>query len=178
MGRGRFFEIAIHDIKTAGTVTPSSKFLIDKMLEPIDFSTAKVIIELGAGDGCVTKEILRRMTPDAELYAFEMKSEFCEILSEIDDVRLHIIPDSAEEIEKYVPVEANYVISGLPMTNFSKELKLKILTAAKKKLKSNGKYIQFSYFPIAYFDYKKVFDKVDLMFTPLNLPPAFVYVCG
>ncbi len=35
--------------REVGSVTPSSKFLVKKMLEPVDFARAKVLVELGAG---------------------------------------------------------------------------------------------------------------------------------
>jgi len=35
----------------------------------IDFAHARVIVEFGVGTGCVTREILRRMRPDARLVA-------------------------------------------------------------------------------------------------------------
>ena len=47
----------IRSFKTSGTITPSSKVLIKTLLAPIDFTSARCIIELGPGTGCVTRSI-------------------------------------------------------------------------------------------------------------------------
>ena len=51
----------IKSFKTSGTITPSSKVLIKTLLAPIDFTSARCLIELGPGTGCVTRSILERM---------------------------------------------------------------------------------------------------------------------
>ena len=57
-----------------GAVAPSSKFLMKKRLKSVDFSKAKVIVELGPGTGVFTKGILDKMTDDAKLFSFELTS--------------------------------------------------------------------------------------------------------
>jgi phospholipid N-methyltransferase len=39
------------------------------MLEHVDFRRACNVVELGSGTGVITREILRRMTPDSRLFA-------------------------------------------------------------------------------------------------------------
>ena len=45
----------IKERKTVGAIAPSSKFLMKKMIAPIDFQKADVIVELGPGNGVFTK---------------------------------------------------------------------------------------------------------------------------
>ncbi|HMS52577.1 MAG TPA: rRNA adenine N-6-methyltransferase family protein, partial [Chitinophagales bacterium] len=72
------------------------------MLEPVVFKPKQVIIELGAGNGCITKELLNRMHPDSQLFSFEVNENFCTMLnSTIQDERLHLINDSAEHLTQY-----------------------------------------------------------------------------
>src|SRR5687767_10748196 len=59
-----------------GSIVPSSRFLIRKLLRPIDWSRARVIVEYGPGVGTITREALRRMRPDATLIAIETNDEF------------------------------------------------------------------------------------------------------
>ncbi|MEM1215016.1 MAG: ribosomal RNA adenine dimethylase, partial [Bacteroidota bacterium] len=80
MNKIKFFTEGLRNMRTVGTVTPSSRFLCESMLKGIDFSKAKFLVELGAGDGVVTKHILKRMRPDARLLAFEVQPDFCELL--------------------------------------------------------------------------------------------------
>jgi len=172
----------IKNIKTVGTLTFSSKFLVKKMIAPIDFERANCIVELGAGNGCITKGLLSKMKPDAKLLAFEIHEGFCEIIkSEIDDERLHLINDSAEKIDEYLHKfgveKADYIVSAVPLIVLPKPIALNIVNAAKQSLSPDGLFIQLSYLPLQYKKFDKQFERVKLNFTPLNLPPAFVYVC-
>ena len=53
--------------KMVRAMAPSSKYLAKKMLEKIDFSTAKVIVELGPGTGVFTRRMLQKLSPDGIL---------------------------------------------------------------------------------------------------------------
>jgi phospholipid N-methyltransferase len=52
-----------------------------------------------------------------------------------------------------------------------------ILSVAKKVLGTTGTYIQYQYSLNALRKLKDTFKSVDLNFTPMNIPPAFVFVC-
>jgi len=148
------------------------------MLQPIDFSSAKVIVEAGAGEGCITKEVLKRMRPDAVLYAFEVNKNFCTILNRIRDRRLHVVTDSAERIHDYVGIGgADYVVSGLPLVSLPPKVGTLVVTSVKASLKPQGVYIQFQYSLTSYKQFKQNFSQVKIHFTLLNIPPAFVYEC-
>lgn len=181
MNRLQFFFEATKNIKQAGTIAQSSRFLIRKMLLPVDFSKAKVIVELGAGNGCITKAILDKMQPDAKLLSFEVNPKFIGLLNDIDDDRLHVIADSAEKIPEYLEqhqaTHTNAIVSGLPLAIFPKELNSNIMNAIKTTLTDEGVYTQFQYSLASFGMLKKQFGSVRRDFTPLNIPPAFVYIC-
>ncbi|WP_299459039.1 ribose ABC transporter permease [uncultured Microscilla sp.] len=181
MNRLQFFFEATKNIRQAGTITQSSRFLIRKMLLPIDFSEAKIIVELGAGNGCITKAILEKMQPDAKLLSFEVNPKFVDLLGEIKDERLQIIADSAENIPQHLAqhnaTHTQAVVSGLPLAIFPKELNTNIMNAIKNTLTPDGVYTQFQYSLTSFGMLKKQFTSVRRDFTPLNIPPAFVYIC-
>ena len=101
MGTIKFFRESVKNLKTVGTITRSSKYLCKGMIKPVDFSKAKVLVELGAGDGVVTKHILENMRKDAKLLAFELNPKFCEQIREIQDERL-IIPHPGMTTRNFV----------------------------------------------------------------------------
>ncbi len=174
---------AIRNIKTTGTVWPSSPHLIRKMLSAIDFDKADYIVEFGVGNGNITRELLENMKPGSKLLAFEINGQFYQQQKdELKDERLVLINDSAEEIETYLKrlhiSKVNYVVSGLPLTNLGKTFCESLLTKTHKILPKNGKYIQFQYSLSQYNLIKKHFSKVKIKFTALNIPPAVVYVCS
>lgn len=181
MGTIKFFKESVRNLKTVGTITRSSKYLCLGMIKPIDFTKAKVLVELGAGDGVVTKHILANMRPDAILLAFELNSAFCDKMREINDDRLVVIEDDAMKVQSYLEQydhqEADYIISALPFTIFPEELSYKIIRKCKEVLKPSGLFLQIHYSLIPKKMYQKIFGNVKLNFVPINVPPAWVMVC-
>jgi phospholipid N-methyltransferase len=169
--------------KTVGAISPSSKHLGKKMLENIDFTTSKVVVELGPGTGVFTRMLTSKLDKDSKLIIFELHDAFYNNLSKefLNDDRVIIINDSAENIGQYLKKhdmeEVDVVISSLPLTNFNKKLVMGILNQSHLYLKQSGLYIQFQYSLNAQKILKHVFKNVRITFTPRNIPPAFVYTC-
>jgi len=164
-----------------GAVAPSTKFLAEKMLENVDFDSAKLIIELGPGNGIFTDILLERMSPDAKLYIFELNDLFYKELNErLTDSRATLIHDSAENIQKHINENfgtADAVISSLPLMVFPEKLRSNVVHAAYNSLSDSGKYIQFQYSLQSKKYLEGIFEKVNIRFTIRNFPPAFVYTC-
>ena len=180
--KSNFLKQFIKDKNMVGAVSPSSKYLGARMIENIDFKKDKKIIELGPGTGVFTEILLDRMADDAELYIFELNEYFYDMLKErFDDPRVHIIHDSAENIAKHVPKESSncqdVVVSSLPLMMFPDELRRNVVDAAYNSLKKNGRYIQFQYSLQSKKFLESIFSKVNVKFTVINFPPAFVYTC-
>jgi phosphatidylethanolamine/phosphatidyl-N-methylethanolamine N-methyltransferase len=170
------------DKKMVGAMSPSSKYLAQKMLKNIDFKNVKLIVELGPGTGVFTKKILEKLPKDSKLIVFELNTDFYNLLKrEIDDSRMILVHDSAEKIGEYVKNEgflyADYVVSSLPLANFPKKITETILKESYSILKNKGKYIQFQYSLLSKKNLDAQFEAVHLSFTPINFPPAFVYTC-
>lgn len=168
--------------RSVGAVSSSSKSLGRFMFGKLDYSDAKVIVELGGGRGVFTHEILKLMSSECKLLVFEVNEVFCKKLkSEIHDKRVMIINDSAEHIGKYLEKhqfeKADHIISSLPLSMFSPELKESILKNATYFLSDVGQFLQFQYAPFDYKRLKSHFGSVKMNFSILNFPPAFVYRC-
>lgn len=165
-----------------GAMSPSSPFLAKKMLESIDFKKTKVIVELGPGTGVFTKKMVELMAEDAILLVFELNDSFMQLLEKtIDDKRVHLIHDSAENITTYLKKygfdKADVILSSLPLANFPSDLKMRILTESKSVMHEDSLYVQFQYSLNAKKVIKEIFRTVAITFTPVNFPPAFVYTC-
>src|SRR6266852_6896686 len=82
-----------------GSLIPSSRFLVNDVLNQVNWERARVIVEYGPGVGTITQEILKRMRSDGVLVAIELNQEFVTFLQEeIADPRLHAIHASACEV--------------------------------------------------------------------------------
>lgn len=181
-GRKSFLRNFWKEKKMVGAMSPSSRFLAKKMLESVDFSTARVIVELGPGTGVFTRRILEQLHPDGILLVFELNDEFMKMLKrEFTDKRVHLIHDSAEKIAHYLEqfgaTSADVVLSSLPLANFPTDLKTRILDESYRIMTDKSLYIQFQYSLNAKKAIKNTFSTVNITFTAINFPPAFVYTC-
>lgn len=162
--------------KTKWMVGNSSPFLIKKMLKNIDFSQDSIIVQYGSGKAVFVKEILKQMSDNSQLYVFEIDENCKQYIQWINDSRLSYIEDSAENIEKYISKDVDYIISTLPFASLPWEVLPKIITVSEKKLKQGGIFLQYQYFLT---DKKKIeqifWKKSKVSFEPINIPPAFIY---
>ena len=86
-----FLRESIRNLRSTGSVAPSSRFLCRAIASKIDPEKARIVVELGPGDGVVTRFILDRLGPEAKLLIFEINEVFVEkIKSNFDDPRLAV----------------------------------------------------------------------------------------
>src|SRR5271170_7949125 len=78
---------------TIASVWPSSKALSKATIKEIDWNKAKVIVELGAGTGPITDQIIKRLKPHTTFIAIERDKDFAKILRQRFDGQknVHII---------------------------------------------------------------------------------------
>lgn len=167
------------NLTTTGALTFSSKALVNKMLSKSDLSHAKLVVEMGGGDGSITQGIIERLEADAELLVFEINKSFCESMKkQFPQPNVKIINDSAENLDKYLHgKKVDYIFSSLPFSLISKEATNEIMIQSKNSLTPSGAFIQICYSYLLKNLFKKYFNKVNTSFTFKNLPPAFVMVC-
>jgi len=165
-----------------GSIVPSSRFLIKELLQPIDWNQARVIVEYGPGVGVITAEILRRMRSDAILIAIEMNPDFVTHLrTALPDERLKVVEDSAESVgeilERFGHGKANYIISGIPFSTISAEVRERILRNTSEALAPGGAFLVFQFSTRVLEDLQRVFHYVRRKFEPLNVLPAHLFFC-
>lgn len=165
-----FFKQLFKNPRQVGAFSQSSKWLSKQLAAGIGDCTN--IVELGAGTGVVTREILKRLPKHGKLTCFEINPLFCEHLEAIDDPRLTVITGDATRCEEYVDT-IDCVVSELPLALFSQDDIDKIIEITCRA----GKYVQLQYVPMLNKPIKQRFAMVKLHFVPRNLPPAFVYEC-
>ncbi len=181
MKKPGFFSESIKNFRTIGALAPCSPQAAEKMVESIDFTKARTIVEFGGGTGPVTKEILKRAHPDARVVVFEINDAFVDTLKKIDDARLTILhasaADAAAKLRELGMEKADYVVSTLPLAVLKDDVVESVFHAIKEILKPSGLYTQIQYGPFLKKRIENEFGEVKTLFVALNVPPAFVYVC-
>src|SRR5260370_13794573 len=82
------------------SIIPSSKALVERVADKIDFDQARVIAEYGPGEGVHSREIARRMRPDWQLLLFELDAALPRDVQRQfrGDPRVHLINDNAPHL--------------------------------------------------------------------------------
>lgn len=173
----------LKQIKVTGAVAFSSDSLVKRMLKRVDFSNAEIIVELGAGTGCITELIAKRKNPGTILLVFEVNEVFCRILrKKFDDPSIHIISDSAENLGYHLTTitgrnSVDYIISSLPFSIINEIKREEIINNMRKVLTLDSLYIQYGYNKRRYKRILTTFDTVKSSLVLQNLPPAYVFNC-
>lgn len=165
-----------------GAVVPSSPFLVKDMMSPVDWTRARVLVEYGPGVGTFTKEILKRMRPDAVLIAIELNTDFVEYLRHhIRDPRFHVVHGSAARVRSILAEQnlgaADYIISGLPYRNMSDSLRREILDESRMALNAEGSMLLFQYTRALQPYLESSFSTVTRNFQLFNILPALIFHC-
>jgi phospholipid N-methyltransferase len=165
-----------------GSVVPSSSFLVNDMMNQVDWNRARILVEYGPGVGTFTREILRRMRPDAILIAIELNTDFVEYLNDhVRDPRFCVVHGSAARVRAVLAEQnlsaADYIISSLPYRNMSDALRREILEESRKALKPEGSMLLFQYTRTLLPYLQSSFSSVKLNFQLLNILPALIFHC-
>jgi phospholipid N-methyltransferase len=163
-----------------GSIIPSSRVLIEKMLAPVDWANTKLFVEYGPGVGTFTRPILEKMAPDAKLVTIDLNPDFTRYLKDsIDDERLIPVTGSAADVEKILADHgfgsADYVLSGLPFSTLPPGVGDDIAEATANVIRPGGAFLVYQFSP-------KVRDFIQPHFAPIkrgfewvNVPPAVLF---
>ncbi len=177
-----FFKNFLTNPAAIGSVVPSSPFLVNMLLDGLDFESARVIVEFGPGTGVFTEELVRRLHPDAKLICIELMEEFCvELKARYTDPRVIVVHGSAADIMNHLNAHGfghtDYVVSGLPFTSLPEGLRHEILSNTAKALKPGGRFLLYQYSTFLMKRLRTYFKVINTRWTPLNVPPAFCFNC-
>jgi phospholipid N-methyltransferase len=166
-----------------GSIIPSSRFLVNQVLEPVDWQSAQVIVEYGPGVGTITGEILRRMRSDAHLVAIETNSDFVRFLQDsLPDPRLHVVRASAADVQAVLQrlglPAAQYIISGIPLGSMPDPVRIDIVAKTRSALEPGGTFLVYQFTARVLPVLERTFGDVRRIFERRNLPPAQVFVCA
>lgn len=162
-----------------GSVTPSSKYLAKKMIQKVPWDQVRSVAELGAGTGAITKYIHAVASKDTKVLLFEKDKDMRKELSHrYKQYPCYVDATQLQFAIQYEQIEQlDCVISGLPFFNFPQDLRELILEQIIGSLKDDGLFIAFQYSKQMEKQFSKYLDIISLKFVPMNLPPAFVYIC-
>ncbi|MBS0502786.1 MAG: methyltransferase domain-containing protein [Proteobacteria bacterium] len=175
-----FFKGFLKHPAMVGSVIPSSRALIDKMLAPVDWGTTKLFVEYGPGVGTYTVPILDRLGPDATLIAIDTNPDFIAFLRrEIADPRFHAIRGSAADVGRIVAElghkQADYVLSGLPFSTLPDGVGDTIAKETAAVLAPEGTFLVYQVSAKVTSFLTPHFAAIERGFEWLNIPPMRLF---
>ena len=177
--RLRFLRAFAANPRQVGAILPTSRLAVRDMLDMADVRGASLVLELGAGTGSQTGEILAQMGPEARLVALEIDPRLAKLLDErFDDPRLQVVCDSAENLPDHLGEErADVLVCALPFTSLEPGLRRRILESLPGALAPSGVALVIQYSPLIQSELRRLFPSVRRRISPLNVPPAFLFAC-
>ena len=163
-----------------GSVIPSSRTLIDKMLAPVDWANCKLFVEYGPGVGTFTQHILNRLARDAILLTIDTNPDFTTYLNgKIRDSRLRAVTGSAADVGEIMAAfgfeEADFILSGLPFSTLPAGVGPAIAAATAEALRPGGAFLVYQFSPKVRRFIAPHFERIDKGFEWRNVPPATLF---
>ncbi len=186
----RFMAGVIRKPFSTGAIAPTSHRAARRIIAMAGVDKARNIIELGAGTGVLTREILARKTSDARVMTVERSTEFAEMLTDLDP-GLFVVNDCATRLREHARSRgierADCIVSALPWSLIPPADQESILREAAHMLEEGGTFITLMYYGPHWFPggrrFRRLLESVfpSVRSNPLmlrNIPPAFVYQCS
>lgn len=177
---GVFFRGFVEHPKMVGSIIPSSRFTIDKMLGPVKWDECRLFVEYGPGVGTFCRPVLERMRRDGTLIVIDTNPLYVEYLKKtISDGRFHAVLGSAADVEEIVRAHgfdhADYVLSGLPFSTLPDGVGPEIAAATHRVLRSGGAFLVYQFSAAARDYMSKHFARIDSGFEALNVLPCRLF---
>jgi phospholipid N-methyltransferase len=174
---GVFFQGFLEHPRMVGSIIPSSRSTIDKMLAPVKWDECKLFVEYGPGVGTFCRPVLDRLPRGGELLVIDTNPLFIDYLKhEIRDSRFHPVLGSAADVEAIVRSlgheHADYVLSGLPFSTLPQGVGPAIAAATYRVVRSGGAFLTYQFSTTARDLTARVFARVESGFEWLNVLPC------
>lgn len=177
---GVFFEgFLLHPVMV-GSIIPSSRYTIAKMLAPVRWDECRLFVEYGPGVGTFCRPVLERLRGDAELIVIDTNPLFIDYLRDtIRDSRFTAVLGSATDVEDIIAAHghdhADYVLSGLPFTTLPDGIGPAIAAATHRALRPGGAFLVYQFTARARDFMARHFHRIDRAYEWRNVLPCHLF---
>ncbi len=177
---GVFFEGFLEHPVMVGSIIPSSRFTIARMLKPVDWQECRLFVEYGPGVGTFCRPVLERLRRDGSLIVIDTNPLFINYLrATITDSRFTAVHGSAADVEDIVHAHgfdhADYVLSGLPFSTLPDGIGPAIAEATYQVLRPGGAFLVYQFTAKARDFMARHFTRIDAGFELWNILPCKLY---
>lgn len=177
-----FFRTWLSHRREVASVAPSSRRTVKTVCDAVSRDARQVVVEFGPGTGPITKGLLENgvLTRDSKVILIESNAVLAAYLRKhVDDPRVSVVNDSAEHAETILRDagvdKADAVISGIPYSYLSPEMREDIVKASADLLRAGGVHVVYQVTRSVEPHLRAHFPKVRRKRSWLNIPPLQVY---
>jgi phosphatidylethanolamine/phosphatidyl-N-methylethanolamine N-methyltransferase len=176
---GLFFRRWMANPLQMGSVVPSSAALCRRVASHAHAGPDEAIIELGAGTGVVTRELIRSAVPAERLFVVEIVHDMAQHLRAELPAATHVIEGDARRLPALIPTEwhgrIGTVVVGIPLVLLPLSEQRRFVDAIEAVAPGRG-FILYTYCITSPLPWKKLgLVARREAWTPLNFPPASVF---
>ncbi|MCB1387197.1 MAG: methyltransferase domain-containing protein [Nitratireductor sp.] len=166
--------------RTIGTVCPTSQVTANRMASLINPEAGLPVLELGPGTGPITRAILRRGVAPQDLYSVEYTASLLPGLRQ-SYPGVNFIQGDAFDLDTALgddrDLKFDCVVSALPLLNFPKPMRVKLITDLLDRMPAGRPVVQFTYGPHSPIPADwQTYTVEPLDWIMRNLPPARIWV--
>jgi ornithine lipid N-methyltransferase len=172
-----------HGMRIA-SVWPSSVAMSRATISKINWHHARVVVELGAGTGPITEQIIHRLQPHTRLIVIERDRDFAAILQRrfSDHSNVEIVQADVRDLAAVLKARGitrvDAFVSGLPTPSLPASVRNRMLASVRRYLADGGIFSNITEVPFFYWNYyRKIFKDVTFDLVMRNMPPGGVYHC-
>ena len=177
---GVFIEGFLRHPVMVGSIVPSSRYTIERMLAPVRWDECKLFVEYGPGVGTFCRPVLDRLRRDGMLIVIDTNPDFIDYLrATIRDSRFVAVLGSAADVEAIVKAHghdhADYVLSGLPFSTLPDGVGPAIASATQRVLRVGGAFLVYQFTARARDFMSRQFARIDAAMEWRNVPPCYLF---
>ena len=177
---GVFIEGFLEHPVMVGSIIPSSRYTIARMLGPVRWDECKLFVEYGPGVGTFCRPVLERLPRDGQLIVIDTNPRYIDYLkATITDSRFSPVLGSAAEVEAIVRAHgheyADYVLSGLPFSTLPDGVGPAIAAATWRVLRPGGAFLVYQFSARARAFMARHFTHIDSGFEWRNVLPCKLF---
>lgn len=177
---GVFLQGFVEHPVMVGSIIPSSRFTIARMLAPVKWDECRLFVEYGPGVGTFCRPVLERLPRDGTLIVIDTNPLYIDYLkATISDSRFIPVLGSAADVEDIVRAHghahADYVLSGLPFSTLPDGVGPAIAAATHRVLRPGGAFLVYQFSARAREFMARHFSRIDQGFEWLNVLPCKLF---
>ena len=177
---GVFFRGFLKHPIMVGSIIPSSRWTVEKMLAPVKWDECRLFVEYGPGIGTFCQPVLDRMRKDATLLVIDTNPDFIEFLRQhFRDSRFVAVHGSAADVNAIMRElgfeQSDYILSGLPFSTLPGDLGPRIASETAKAIRPGGAFLVYQFRARAREYMAPHFKRIDAGFEFWNILPCHLF---